>query len=125
MREYFKAKLRNKSPKKQMLQEKTGNLRHQWFWIGNQEQTEILTPDIKHTVKRHIVLTRVIPDGDFPIRVGQEDDTGTVQEVVDETRGLRNLLPLKERSRTAAEPQKKAPQNGSQRTSSTSGSACK
>jgi hypothetical protein len=40
--------------------------RYQWFWAGNQQETEILTPDLKHTVKRHIVVKRVIYIKDFP-----------------------------------------------------------
>jgi hypothetical protein len=42
------------------------HLRYQWFWAGNQQETKILTPDLKHTVKRHIVVKRVIDIKDFP-----------------------------------------------------------
>lgn len=76
-----------------MLQGEKGSPRHQWFWIGNQEQTGILTPDIKHTIKRHIVVTRVITDEDFPI--GRKYDTIIVQEVVEESKNT----PLKARPR--------------------------
>jgi hypothetical protein len=44
--------------------------RYQWFWVGNQEETEVLTPDLRHTVKRHIVMKRVIKDADFPVNGG-------------------------------------------------------
>jgi hypothetical protein len=41
--------------------------RYQWFWVGNQEETEVLTPDLRHTVKRHIMVKRVIKDAEFPV----------------------------------------------------------
>lgn len=34
--------------------------RYQWYWAGNPEETEILTPDLKYTVKRHVVVKRII-----------------------------------------------------------------
>jgi len=40
--------------------------RYQWFWSGNQNDTELLTPDLKHTVKRHVAVKRVIPIELFP-----------------------------------------------------------
>ena len=42
--------------------------RYQWFWSGNQQETELLTSDLKHTVKRHVVVKRVIDVELFPIR---------------------------------------------------------
>jgi hypothetical protein len=41
--------------------------RYQWYWMGNQEETATLTPDLKHTVNRHIIVKRVIPDDGLPI----------------------------------------------------------
>jgi len=38
----------------------------QWFWAGTHRQTETLTPDLKYTVKRHVVAKRVIPIESFP-----------------------------------------------------------
>ena len=35
--------------------------RHQWFWSGSQEDTRVLTPDLKQSVKRHVVVTRKVP----------------------------------------------------------------
>lgn len=43
--------------------------RYQWFWAGTQKATETLTPDLKHTVKRHIVVKRIIAVEDFPVSV--------------------------------------------------------
>lgn len=34
--------------------------RHQWYWSGTQDETKRLTPDLKHAVQWHIVVTRVI-----------------------------------------------------------------
>jgi len=44
-----------------------GKLWYQWFWVGNQEEAEILTPDLKHTVKRHIFVKRIIPTNELPV----------------------------------------------------------
>jgi len=41
--------------------------RYQWFWAATHRETESLTPDIKHTVKRHIVVRRVVPVHAFPV----------------------------------------------------------
>jgi len=35
--------------------------RYQWFWAGTQQETKKLTPDLKHTVKRHVVVKRIVP----------------------------------------------------------------
>lgn len=42
-------------------------MRYQWYWAGNQDETKKLTPDLKHTVKRHVVAKRIIPIDKFPI----------------------------------------------------------
>ncbi|KAE8444794.1 hypothetical protein EG329_014254 [Mollisiaceae sp. DMI_Dod_QoI] len=42
--------------------------RYRWFWAGTHEETKKLTPDLKHSVKRHVVVRRVIPIGDFPVQ---------------------------------------------------------
>ncbi|PKX91164.1 uncharacterized protein P174DRAFT_454020 [Aspergillus novofumigatus IBT 16806] len=42
--------------------------RHQWFWAANHKEIATLTPDLKHTVKRHILVKRAIPVADFPVR---------------------------------------------------------
>jgi hypothetical protein len=34
---------------------------YQWFWSGTHADTRTLTPDLKHTVKRHVVVKRSIP----------------------------------------------------------------
>jgi len=40
--------------------------RYQWYWAGTQDETKKLTPDLKHSVKRHIVVRRIIPIKNFP-----------------------------------------------------------
>ncbi|KAF4213132.1 hypothetical protein CNMCM8980_007390 [Aspergillus fumigatiaffinis] len=42
--------------------------RHQWFWAANHKEIATLTPDLKHTVKRHVLVKRSIPVADFPVR---------------------------------------------------------
>jgi hypothetical protein len=42
--------------------------RFQWFWAGTQEDTKKLTADLKHTVKRHVVVRRVVPINEFPVQ---------------------------------------------------------
>lgn len=39
---------------------------YQWFWAGTHEHTKTLTPDLKYTVKRHVVTKRAIPVALFP-----------------------------------------------------------
>jgi len=49
-------------------EEKENNVvRYQWFWAGTQDETKKLTPDLTQTVKRHVVVKRVIDMKDFPI----------------------------------------------------------
>jgi hypothetical protein len=43
--------------------------RYQWFWAGTQKETEVLTPDLKHSVKRHVSVKRVIPIDEFPVDI--------------------------------------------------------
>ena len=38
---------------------------HQWYWAGTHEETRHLTADLKHTVKRHVVIKRIINFSDF------------------------------------------------------------
>jgi hypothetical protein len=40
--------------------------RYQWFWAGTHEDTKKLTPDLKHTVTRHVVVKRIMPVERFP-----------------------------------------------------------
>ncbi|KAL2834139.1 hypothetical protein BJY01DRAFT_259616 [Aspergillus pseudoustus] len=42
--------------------------RHQWFWAANHNEIATLTPDLTHTVKRHILVKRAIPIADFPVK---------------------------------------------------------
>jgi hypothetical protein len=46
---------------------------YQWFWAGTHGETKTLTPDVKYTVKRHIVATRMIPIEVFPTQKQQKD----------------------------------------------------
>ncbi|KAE9368955.1 hypothetical protein N431DRAFT_513353 [Stipitochalara longipes BDJ] len=89
--EYFKAKLRPESQGASKPWGDIGDPRYQWFWTGNQEETEILTPDIKHTVKRYIVVTRVVDDKDFPLRGEKKSSAGTSDKSFPK-RELRDLL---------------------------------
>jgi hypothetical protein len=34
---------------------------YQWFWSGTHGDTKTLTPDLKYTVKRHVVVKRAVP----------------------------------------------------------------
>jgi hypothetical protein len=45
---------------------------HQWFWTGTHRDTKTLTPDLKYTVKRHIVVKRSLPVERFPLPTIQE-----------------------------------------------------
>jgi hypothetical protein len=56
--------------------------RYQWFWAGSQEESKKLTPDLKHTVKRHVVVTRIVPAEGFPFDNAQnktDEEEGTPQ----------------------------------------------
>ena len=59
-REGFRTRTRTSAP--------ANPARHQWYWSGMQEDTKVLTPNLKHTVKRHVLVTRIIPKADFPIK---------------------------------------------------------
>jgi hypothetical protein len=41
--------------------------RYQWFWAANYRDISALTPDLTHTVKRHVIVKRVIPIHAFPV----------------------------------------------------------
>jgi len=49
---------------------------YQWFWAGTHEHTKTLTPDLKYTVKRHVVTKRAIPVALFPSREEKEKAEG-------------------------------------------------
>jgi hypothetical protein len=36
-------------------------VRYQWSWVGNQAETQVLTTDLKHSVKQHVVVKRTVP----------------------------------------------------------------
>lgn len=38
---------------------------YQWYWAGTHEETKHLTADLKHTVKRHVVVKRIVELSDF------------------------------------------------------------
>lgn len=42
---------------------------YQWFWEATHRETESLTADLKHTVKRHVVVKRVVPVQAFPVEI--------------------------------------------------------
>jgi len=60
--------------------------RYQWFWAGTQDETKKLTPDLKHTVKRHVVVKRVVSLADFPL--------GTVEHIMPEEREVNRAWQL-------------------------------
>ncbi|KAH8689197.1 hypothetical protein BGW36DRAFT_433961 [Talaromyces proteolyticus] len=43
--------------------------RYQWFWAGTHDDTKRLTPDLRHTVTRHVVVKRIIPASGFPLGI--------------------------------------------------------
>ncbi|KAL9024280.1 MAG: hypothetical protein Q9196_006629 [Gyalolechia fulgens] len=45
----------------------------QWFWAGTHGETKTLTPDLKYTVKRHVVAKRVLPIDQFPEKKAKDD----------------------------------------------------
>lgn len=53
--------------------------RYQWFWAGSQEETGRLTPDLKHTVKRHVMIKRIIPVEHFPFNCAEEKEMEEAQ----------------------------------------------
>jgi hypothetical protein len=61
---------------------------YQWFWEGTQEETKKLTPDLKHSVKRHIVVRRVIPIENFPTK--RVEAAKARRDAVDEEQKCRN-----------------------------------
>ncbi|KAL3449639.1 hypothetical protein BJX65DRAFT_272776 [Aspergillus insuetus] len=40
---------------------------YQWFWAANYKDIATLSPDLTHTVKRHVLVKRVIPIQNFPV----------------------------------------------------------
>ncbi|KAL3477170.1 hypothetical protein BJX99DRAFT_257646 [Aspergillus californicus] len=40
---------------------------YQWFWAANAREIATLTPDLTHTVKRHVLVKRVVPIAGFPV----------------------------------------------------------
>jgi hypothetical protein len=66
-REYLKAKIWKTPLDGSGQQDGQERARYQWFWEGTQKETEILTPDLKHTVKRHVVVKRVVSIAEFPV----------------------------------------------------------
>ncbi|KAL3485032.1 hypothetical protein BJX62DRAFT_243363 [Aspergillus germanicus] len=38
-------------------------VRYQWFWAGTQDESGRLSSDLKHAVKRHVVVKRIVPVG--------------------------------------------------------------
>ncbi|KAF2498534.1 hypothetical protein BU16DRAFT_615564 [Lophium mytilinum] len=47
---------------------------YQWFWAGTHGDTKTLTPDLKYTVKRHVVVKRAILVADFPSPEAKEGE---------------------------------------------------
>ncbi|KAF5724799.1 hypothetical protein FMUND_476 [Fusarium mundagurra] len=36
--------------------------RYQWFWAGTQDESRRLSSDLRHAVKRHVVVKRIVPE---------------------------------------------------------------
>jgi hypothetical protein len=52
---------------------------YQWFWAGTHSDTEILAPDMKHTVKRHVVVKRVVAVEELTPEKTSVDGIGSVE----------------------------------------------
>ncbi|PKX90611.1 uncharacterized protein P174DRAFT_506265 [Aspergillus novofumigatus IBT 16806] len=37
-------------------------VRYQWFWAGTQDESRRLSTDLRHAVKRHVVVKRIVPE---------------------------------------------------------------
>jgi len=72
--EYIKSILKEQPP------EDSEDLRYQWFWRGTQDQTRMLTPDLKETVKQHVLVKRTIPIKDFPSLKNIQSELERVKE---------------------------------------------
>ncbi|KAK1751200.1 hypothetical protein QBC47DRAFT_392424 [Echria macrotheca] len=77
----------------------------QWFWAGTHRQTETLTPDLKYTVKRHVVAKRIIPIESFPslreekMEEEEPDETKEVSNNGPETTGVQDAPPPREEAK--------------------------
>jgi hypothetical protein len=88
---------------------------YQWFWSGTHGDSRTLTPDLKHTVKRHVVVKRSIPVTQLRMRekkvevvksvIAASDSKGMGNDDVDSTDnpGEGTLEDGKRKSRATAE----------------------
>ncbi len=58
--------LKAKFGKKADDERERDDVRYQWFWAGTQNETKKLTPDLTQSVKRHVVVKRIIDSKEFP-----------------------------------------------------------
>ncbi len=49
--------------------------RYQWYWAGTHQESKRLSPDMKHTVKRHVVAKRIIPQELLVPRENEQEKT--------------------------------------------------
>lgn len=59
--------------------------RYQWYWAGTHKESKRLSPDMKHTVKRHVVAKRIIPQDFFANRESKEEKTVQTEKAAGET----------------------------------------
>jgi hypothetical protein len=52
---------------------------YQWFWAGTHRETKMLSPDLKYTVKRHVVAKRAIPVSSFPSQKKDNTEVKTMK----------------------------------------------
>ncbi|EED21475.1 hypothetical protein TSTA_087080 [Talaromyces stipitatus ATCC 10500] len=77
--ESSKAKSTKEHQKTQSLASAEELPRYQWFWAGTHEDTRKLTPDLKHTVTRHVVVKRKLQLVGFPFSDTTNLETRTEQ----------------------------------------------
>ncbi|CAP86947.1 hypothetical protein PCH_Pc24g00390 [Penicillium rubens Wisconsin 54-1255] len=66
--------------------------RYQWFWAVNYRDLSALTPDLRHSVKRRVIVKRVIPTQDFPIsRLQSAREVFSSQQACEENTRLKSI----------------------------------
>ncbi|KAL2797368.1 hypothetical protein BJX66DRAFT_297695 [Aspergillus keveii] len=59
-------------------------VRYQWFWAGTQDESGRLSSDLKHAVKRHVVVKRIVPVGMIePLPHEAVDEAETADDIIE------------------------------------------
>jgi hypothetical protein len=59
-------------------------VRYQWFWAGTQDESGRLSSDLKHAVKRHAVVKRIVPVGMIePLPHEAVDEAETADDIIE------------------------------------------